>query len=153
VNMIQIENYRAEWKHYFEAYNKAWIEKYFALEEIDKYVLSNPEEAILKDGGKILFAVYGDNVIGAVALKKISDDTMELTKMAVTDGYQGLGAGKALCKAAIEKAKELGIKRLILYTESSLKPALSIYKTLGFVDVPIEPGKYKRADIKMEMHL
>jgi len=44
------------------------------LEGIDKYVLSNPEEAILKDGGKILFAVYLGKVIGTAALKKVDNE-------------------------------------------------------------------------------
>ncbi|GGC49859.1 hypothetical protein GCM10011386_47650 [Parapedobacter defluvii] len=150
---ISIENYRPEWKPYFEKFNRAWIEKYFVLEDIDKYVLSNPEEAILNDGGEILFAVYRGKVIGTVALKKVYTDTMELTKMAVDENYQGNGAGIMLCQAAIDKAKDLGVKKLLLYTQSALKPALGIYRKLGFSEVPIEKGKYKRADTKMEMIL
>ncbi|MGV7107132.1 YfiT family bacillithiol transferase [Flavobacterium sp. U410] len=153
MNTIHIEKYRPDWKFYFEQFNRAWIEKYFVLEDIDKYVLSNPEEAILKDGGKILFAVYEGKVIGTVALKKVDDETMELTKMAVDENYQSIGAGKMLCKSAIDKAKDLNVKRLVLYTQSALKPALGIYKKLGFTEVPVEQGKYKRADIKMEMIL
>ncbi len=153
MKMITIENYCPEWQTYFEKFNRAWIEKYFVLEDIDKYVLSNPEEAILNDGGKILFAVYGGKVIGTVALKKVDTDTMELTKMAVDENYQGIGAGKMLCQAAIDKAKDLSIKRLVLYTQTALKPALGIYRKLGFIEVPIEQGKYKRADTKMEMIL
>jgi ribosomal protein S18 acetylase RimI-like enzyme len=150
---INIENYRPEWKSYFRQFNRAWIEKYFVLEDIDKYVLSNPEEAVLKDGGEILFAVYDGKVIGTVALKKADDETMELTKMAVDENYQGIGAGKMLCQAAIDKAKDLNVKRLVLYTQTILKPALGIYRKLGFIEVPIEQGKYKRADTKMEMIL
>src|SRR5690606_29725638 len=153
MKMITIENYCPEWQTYFEKFNRAWIEKYFVLEDIDKYVLSNPEEAILNDGGKILFAVYRGKVIGTVALKKVDTDTMELTKMAVGENYQGIGAGKMLCQAAIDKAKDLSVKRLVLYTQSALKPALGIYRKLGFTDVTIEQGKYKRADTKMEMIL
>jgi N-acetylglutamate synthase-like GNAT family acetyltransferase len=100
-----------------------------------------------------LFAVYGGKVIGTVALKKVDTDTMELTKMAVDENYQGIGAGKMLCQAAVDKAKDLSIKRLVLYTQTALKPALGIYRKLGFIEVPIEQGKYKRADTKMEMIL
>ncbi|RQP19700.1 MAG: GNAT family N-acetyltransferase [Parapedobacter sp.] len=150
---ITIENYRPEWQTYFEKFNRAWIEKYFVLEDIDKYVLSNPEEAILNDGGEILFAVYESKVIGTVALKKVDKDIMELTKMAVDKNYQGIGAGKMLCQAAIDKAKDLDVEKLVLYTQSALKPALGIYRKLGFREVAIEQGQYKRADTKMEMIL
>ncbi|WP_374461922.1 GNAT family N-acetyltransferase [Chryseobacterium taeanense] len=153
MNTIHIEKYRPEWKPYFEKFNRAWIEKYFVMEDIDKYVLSNPEEAILKDGGEILFAVYSGKVIGTVALKKMDDETMELTKMAVDENYRGIGAGKMLCKSAIDKAKDLNVKRLVLYTQSALKQALGIYRKLGFTEVPVEQGKYKRADTKMEIEL
>jgi len=148
---INIENYRHEWQHYFEQFNKAWIEKYFVMEDIDKYVLTNPEEVILKNGGEILFAICNHKVIGTVALKKVNNTTMELTKMAVDEAFQGHGAGTILCKSAIEKAKELQLRKVVLYTQSALKPALSIYKKLGFKEIPFDPGIYKRAEIKMEL--
>ncbi|HEY8400320.1 MAG TPA: GNAT family N-acetyltransferase [Cytophagaceae bacterium] len=153
MNTISIATYRPEWKIYFEQFNKAWIEKYYVLEEIDKYVLSNPEEAILKDGGEVLFAVYNEKVIGAVALRKVEDTTMELTKMAVDVNYQGLGAGKLLCQSAINWAKERKVKKLILYSNSILKNAIHIYKKLGFQHTAIDEEGYKRADVKMELYL
>lgn len=153
MNTIIIEEFRPEWKSYFEALNKAWIEKYFVLEEIDRWVLSNPEEAILKEGGKILFAVYNGQVIGTVALKMAGDQTVEMAKMAVNEAFHGLGAGQLLCRSAISTAREMGMKELVLYTHSSLKPAIGIYKKLGFTEVPVEAGKYKRADVKMSIKL
>ena len=153
MDKIIIEDYRPEWQPYFEALNMAWIEKYFVPEEIDRWVLSNPEEAILKDGGQILFAVYNGHVIGTVALKKADDHTLEMTKMAVDEAFRGQGTGKLLCRAAINRARETGAKELILYTHSSLKTAIDIYKKLGFIEAPVEAGKYKRADVKMRMGL
>lgn len=150
---IRIESFQSEWREYFKTLNQAWIEQYFELELIDEYVLSNPEEAILKDGGQILFALIDDDVIGTVALKYVDPFTMELTKMAVDQKYQGFGAGKILCIEAIHLAKRMGVKRLILYSQNALKPALYIYRKLGFMEVPVETGKYKRADVKMELHL
>jgi len=150
---IVIEDYRLEWQPYFEALNMAWIEKYFVPEEIDRWVLSNPEEAILKDGGKILFAVNNGEVIGTVALKKADDESVEMTKMAVDEAFQGFGAGKLLCQSAISTAREMGMQELVLYTHSSLKTAIGIYKKLGFAEVQVEAGKYKRADVKMSMKL
>lgn len=88
-----------------------------------------------------------------MALKKIDNATMELTKMAVDEAFHGLGAGTILCKSALEKAKELEEKKLVLYTQSALKPALSIYKKFGFQQIPIEQGIYKRVDTKMELNI
>lgn len=150
---ISIEPYRPEWQPYFEQFNKAWIEKHFVLEAIDRHVLSNPETAILQKGGKILFAVYRDQVIGTVALMNSDGVTMELTKMAVEENHRGIGAGKLLCRAAIDLARDLGVKRLILFTQASLQPALTIYRKCGFKEVALEPGKYLRADTQLELKL
>ncbi len=148
---IIIKEYEPSLQPYFERFNKAWLEEYFTVEPIDAYVLENPEEAILKEGGKILFAEYKRKIIGTVALRKHKNGVFELTKMAVDKPYQGLGAGKILCQAAIEEARRLKASSLILYSQTALPVALSIYRKMGFADVPLEKGVYKRADVKMEM--
>lgn len=150
---ISIEDYRREWKEYFSHLNKAWIIKYFQLEPFDKYVLENPREAILDQGGKVYFALFEEIVIGAVALLKRGDSVFELTKMAVDDRFRGLGAGELLCRTAIQKADELRATKLILYTNSQLRQAINIYKKLGFREVALEQGIYDRADVKMELSL
>lgn len=150
---INILPYHPGLKSYFEQFNKAWLEEYFIVEPIDEYVLTNPEEAILKEGGVILFAALDDKIIGTVALKSIGKDSYELTKMAVDKPYQGIGAGKILCTAAIEKAIELNAREIILYSQTGLQAAIAIYYKLGFTRIPLEPGKYERADIKMHMFI
>jgi ribosomal protein S18 acetylase RimI-like enzyme len=150
---LEIVNYSPAYKSYFESLNKAWLEKYFTVEPIDKYVLENPEEAILEHGGLILFARYKGEVIGTVALKLIEPGMYEMTKMAVDESYRGIGAGKALCAAAIEKAKSIQAERLILYSTKVLETAISIYHKLGFQEIPLEAGVYERANIKMEYPL
>jgi GNAT superfamily N-acetyltransferase len=149
---INILPYQPEYNIHFEKLNKAWLEEYFEVEPIDAYVLTNPEEAILKDGGTILFAALDEKIIGTVALKFISPSIYELTKMAVDKAFQGIGAGKILCIAAIEKARTLQASELILYSQSSLKAAIGIYYKLGFTPIPLD-GIYKRADIKMRLIL
>jgi ribosomal protein S18 acetylase RimI-like enzyme len=149
---INILPYNPEYNIHFEKLNKAWLEEYFEVEPIDAYVLSNPQEAILKDGGSILFAELNGAIIGTVALKFIEPGIYELTKMAVDKAFQGIGAGKLLCIAAIEEAKKLGATELILYSQSSLKAAIGIYYKLGFEPIPLDE-KYKRADIKMQLIL
>jgi len=150
---IRILNYKPEYRVYFETFNKQWIEEYFVLEDIDKWVLENPDEAILKDGGHILFAESGGQIVGTVALKFISKGIYELTKMAVDKNFRGSGAGKILCSAAIRQGEISGASKIILYSHTSLANAIGIYRKLGFEEVPLEPGKYERADIKMELKL
>lgn len=150
---IKILNYRPEHQPYFERLNRQWIEKYFWLEPIDKFVLMEPGKAILQKGGSILMASVNSEIAGTVALKKVDETTFEFTKMAVDEKFRRKGVGKALTKAAIEKAQILGAERLILYSQTSLKPAIHVYRSMGFKEVPLEPGVYSRSDIKMELHL
>jgi GNAT superfamily N-acetyltransferase len=149
---FQLLPHKPEYKVHFEKLNKAWLEEYFTVEPIDRWVLENPEEAILSAGGMIFFVKYRENIIGTVALMKIGHATFELTKMAVDKNYQGIGAGKFICSAAIDEARKLNANRLILYSQTLLKPAIGIYKQLGFSEIPLD-NKYARADIKMEILL
>ncbi len=148
---ISILPYKPEYAIYFDRYNKAWLEEYFVVEPIDKYVLENPELAILKPGGSILFAEHNGKIIGTVALKLLEPGVYELTKMAVDKPFRGIGAGKILCLAAIEEAKKLNAHTLILYSQRQLSNAIAIYYKVGFTELPLEKGVYKRADIKMGM--
>jgi len=79
--------------------------------------------------------------------------TFELSKMAITEKVQGLGIGRQLIDFCIEEAKKLGIQKLILYSSRQLKPALHLYESFGFTEIPVESGVYERADIKMELLL
>lgn len=146
-----LEEYKPEYRNFFEQLNKAWLNEYFSVEPLDKWVLEQPEQAILNDGGKIYFVKYQGEIIGTVALKKMESDVYELTKMAVDKQHRGIGAGRFICSAAVQMAKELKAASLVLYSQTSLKPAVSLYRKLGFREVPLERGKYERADIKMEL--
>ncbi|MBC8054618.1 MAG: GNAT family N-acetyltransferase [Sphingobacteriaceae bacterium] len=149
---FNIEEYKPEYKIYFEKFNKAWLDEFFTVEPIDKWVLENPEEAILKDEGYIYFVSYQGNIIGTVALKRMEAGVYEMTKMAVEKKHRGIGAGKFICSVAIQKARELKAEKLILYSQTSLAPAIAIYRKLGFREIALD-DRYKRADIKMEIKL
>jgi N-acetylglutamate synthase-like GNAT family acetyltransferase len=149
---LQLLDYLPQYQPYFEKFNKAWLEEFFVVEPLDKWVLENPGEAMLKQGGKIYFAASGDVIIGTVGLRFIEDGVFELTKMAVDKTYHGGGAGKFLCQAGIDKAREMGIKKLILFSSRRLENAIHIYRKLGFTEIPVTPGTDGRADILMEIN-
>jgi ribosomal protein S18 acetylase RimI-like enzyme len=150
---IRITGYKPEYASYFNRLNKAWLEEFFKVEPIDSYVLEHPEEAILDKGGKILFALYEDKVIGTVALKYVAPGVVELTKMAVDKAYQGIGGGKLLCHAAIAEAKNINAVKVILYSNTKLANAINIYRSMGFIELPVEESVYERSNIKMELQL
>lgn len=89
---------------------------------------------------------------GTVALKYVEPGVYEFTKMAVDEKFRGQKIGLLLSEAAIIKARQLGAKKIILYSNTVLAPAISLYRKLGFKEVPLD-GPYKRSDIKMELIL
>lgn len=151
ISDLQIVDYDHRYQKDFKSLNLAWIEKYFVVEEIDDQVLSFPDQHIYKDGGIILMALLAEKVVGTVALKRLNETALELTKMAVDTTYQGAKVGHQLAVAAISRAKEMGAKELVLYSQTILVPAIKLYKKLGFKEVPMEAGKYKRSNIKMKI--
>ena len=150
---MKIFDYQPEYQVYFRDLNLSWLEEYFSVEPFDQYAFDNPEEAILKDGGRIIFAENAGEIIGTCALKYVGQDVFEMAKMAVRKDVRGLGTGKLLCNSIIDAARNLNAKRLILYSSKQLKPAIAMYLSMGFVEIPLEAGLYKRADIKMELIL
>ena len=153
MNNLEIIPYKSEHASHFERLNRAWIEKYFVLEDLDKWVLQNPQEAILAKGGAILMATWDGAIAGTVALIKATEEEYEFSKMAVDEAFQRKGIAEALSYAAFDKARELGAKKVSLYSQTTLAPAIHLYRKLGFVEVPMDNQLYKRANIKMEIAL
>lgn len=150
--VLEIITYRPEHQPWFEKFNRDWIERYFWMEPIDVAVLQHPEEHILSKGGTILMASCDKEIAGTVALKYVSPGVYEFTKMAVDEKFRGQKVGLALAEAAIEKARELGAHKIILYSNTLLEAAISLYRKLGFREIPVD-GTYERSNIKMELIL
>lgn len=150
---MEIVEYEEQYREAFKELNLIWLNKYFTLEEDDIEILNYPERVILEHGGFILFLKHKGKIIGTAALNYLDAESFELSKITVDESYRGIGAGKLLCAAVIDKAKSCGAKVLFLYSATSLEAAIAVYQQLGFREVPLEAGKYKRANIKMELIL
>ncbi len=151
---LEIVDFSDDWAKDFAALNYEWIEKYFAVEEHDREILDRPREFVIDPGGQIFMAIIDGQAAGTVALIPDGEDIMELTKMAVSPNFQGLGIGGKLMARCIEYAKEPGIKTVFLESNRKLAPALNLYRKFGFVEVPGHPDSfYSRADIRMELDL
>jgi ribosomal protein S18 acetylase RimI-like enzyme len=150
---IEIVDYRPEHQPYFEAFNRAWIEELFEMEPVDEWVLTNPDKAILEGGGAIIMAEYDGVPAGTVALRKVAPDVYEFTKMAVDSNYRRRGIAEAICYASFLKAKELNASKVILYSNKLNAGAIKLYEKIGFRHLEVEPGVYKRANVKMEIQI
>lgn len=148
----EVVEYSAELSPHFARLNKAWIEKFFKMEESDFKVFANPKK-IVEQGGMIFFARAGDKVVGTCALIKVDKSTFELVKMAVDEAYQGMGLGRLLLQASVDYAKGGKAKAVVLETNSQLKSAVKLYEKFGFQSVKAVKSPYKRVDLVMRLEL
>lgn len=151
--MIEIVDFEPWHQHYFEYFNRLWIEELFSMEPIDEFVLANPEKAIIEPGGAILMACYNKQVAGTVGLRKVDDHTYEFTKMAVDPLFRRKGIAETLSLSSFEKAFALGAREVILYSNTKNEGAIRLYEKLGFKHIEVEPGVYERANVKMTIEI
>ncbi len=152
---VSIVPYEEKYREHFKALNEEWIRKYFKMEEMDHKALDHPKTYILDNGGHILVALYEGEAVGVCALIKIDhpQHDYELAKMGVSPKAQGKGIGWLLGNAIIDKAKSLGATTLYLESNTVLKPAIALYRKLGFTKISGIPTPYERSNIQMEMKL
>lgn len=152
---VKIVEYTAQYSKAFKDLNVEWISKYFEMEEADYKALDNPDEYILKKGGKIFVALYQNEAVGVCALIKMNNPEydFEMAKMAVSPKAQGKSIGWLLGQAIINAARESGAKKIYLESNTILKPAINLYYKLGFEKVFGLETPYKRCNIQMEVIL
>ncbi|MEK7468011.1 MAG: GNAT family N-acetyltransferase [Planctomycetota bacterium] len=83
-------------------------------------------------GGALLLARHGNSAAGCVALRSLGRGACEMKRMFVRPRFRGLGIGRALAEAIVERGRKLGYRTMKLDSVSRLETALGIYRTLGF---------------------
>lgn len=151
---VTIEPFRDALAPAFKSINAEWITDMYAMEPADLKVLDHPREAILNNGGIILFAsVEGVGPVGTCALRRTGEHAFELTKMGVLKSARGAKIGEMLLQAAITEAERLGADPLFLLSNKKSTAAIRLYEKLGFIhDARImdEYGSaYIRCDVAM----
>lgn len=142
--------YAEAWKQL----NEAWIQRYFSLEPPDDALLRHPEQSILERGGQISIAPQNGQPVGVCSLEPISGThDLELSKLAVDEQARGLGIGRRLCEAVIHAARQAGAATLRIESNTKLAPAIHLYHSLGFRDIPNTAPRYRRVNIQLILEL
>jgi DNA-binding MarR family transcriptional regulator/ribosomal protein S18 acetylase RimI-like enzyme len=149
----EIIEYQDKYIDQFKKISYEWLEKYVSIEPADELILNNPRKVIIDNGGYIFLIRLNDKIIGTISLIKTNETTFELAKLAVTKKYQGKNIGKKLIEFAIRKSLTVNAKKLILYTNDTLKTAIYLYRRFGFKEIKQETQKYIEGNIKMELEL
>ena len=86
--------------------------------------------------GVALLALSGHETVGITGIRALARAGCELKRMYVKPPWRGLGLGRLLCEAALKHARCLGYSAVRLDTLDSMDPAIHLYRSLGFVDIP-----------------
>jgi putative acetyltransferase len=96
--------------------------------------LDDIEKNYLARGGTFeLLEDQAGTLLGTVGLYALDGETCELRKMYLVRQARGLGLGKSVLERAINHARRLGFKSIVLETASVLKDAVRLYTRFGFV--------------------
>ncbi len=149
---VRVVEFEPRWRSDFARLNIEWIERWFSVEPADRELLDDPEGHVLASGGQVLFAIdESERAVGTVALVRLEDGRVELTKMAVEPEVRGLGVGRLLMAAALESFQQMRSPTLFLETNTKLAAAIKLYESVGFRHQPtLRPDSHHdRADVYM----
>ncbi len=86
--------------------------------------------------GRLLLAVSEGDAAGCAAMRRIEEEVCELKRMYIRPKHRGKGIGRIMAEVMIGEARKLGYKRMRLDTLSTMKEAIGLYESLGFIDIP-----------------
>ena len=113
--------------------------------------LKEIEKQYSSPSGAMVLCYNDDKPVGCVGLRNFSGGICEMKRMYVNLDERGHGIGRELSKRLIDKAKELGYKKMCLDTLETMETARNLYKSIGFV--PINPYRHNPCEGAIYMEL
>jgi putative acetyltransferase len=127
----QIESAREIFREY-----EKWLDLDLCFQGFENELAELPGKYALPEGLLWLAFDEGDRVAGCIALRKLEEGVCEMKRLFVRDDYRGRGVGKLLVHSLIDKARQLGYRKMRLDTHPpKMGKAVGIYRSLGFVEI------------------
>ncbi len=123
------------------------------FQDLDRELAELPLEYGPPVGTALLARTADGPAVGVVGVRRFGHGAAELKRMYVLPEARGSGAGRALAAAAVDAARDLGYRRLLLDTVASMTAAIAVYGALGFTPIeayrhnPLPDARYFALDL------
>ena len=126
-----VESARSLFKEY-----AAWLDVDLCFQNFDQELANLPAD-YAPPGGCLLLGFDDGQLAGCVALRKSDREGLcEMKRLFLRAAFSGKGSGRQLAEAVIQKARNLGYKRMCLDTmPGRMERAASLYRALGFKEI------------------
>jgi [ribosomal protein S18]-alanine N-acetyltransferase len=97
----------------------------------------------------VLVAELNDVIVGRLSIGRDSHPASEHVAdvgLMVADGYRRRGIGRALMESAEAWARDVGVRKIELHVFPHNEAALALYDTLGYRQVGLRHGHFRRPD-------
>ena len=127
----QIETARELFREYQE-----WLGISLCFQNFDDEVANLPADYRMPNG-RLLIAIKDGDVVGCIALRKLTDDACEMKRLFLRPQFRGEGLGREMVQRIIDEAREIGYERMRLDTLPRwMDQAIALYEQFGFRDIP-----------------
>jgi ribosomal protein S18 acetylase RimI-like enzyme len=86
--------------------------------------------------GTLLLGRAGADAVGIVAVRPLGGGLAEMKRLYLDPAQRGSGLGRRLAEAAIGFARDAGHRAIRLDTLATMTTAASLYRRLGFREIP-----------------
>jgi len=113
----------------------AWLEEDLCFQGFEEELATLPGKYAPPDG-RLFLACCDGMPIGCIALRRFDAGSGELKRLYVQPDHRGHGVASALGATAIEAARAIGYRRVVLDTLDRMSAARKLYAAAGFREIP-----------------
>ena len=127
------DEYLAAVRTLFRSYESS-LDTNPCFQDFEKELTSLPGRYAPPDGC-LLLAEVSSKYAGCVALRKMAEGVCEMKRLYVDPEFRGQGIGICLIQEVIERAPKMGYQFMRLDTLPVMEKAITLYDSLGFIDI------------------